>query len=579
MPSFGPSPREQPLSYPGAAPEASGLMTGGTFLPFERLRRRRLAQARVILGEERPAALEPAGSRVTLGYALLILNAVPIEARVPVLAVGSNASLAQMHLKFQAAGISSVMPLTWAEVTGVRVGVAAMISRWGYVPAAPVFEPDVTARLAINWLDPDQLEALDETEVGYERRLLADGDEGARVCLESGERLSGCGIYVSRPGVLDEPGGGHPMAMPATQRELLDALLSRSRSLRRLARDADGFVTAAADPGRREQLARLLVESPDIGVVPWAGPTREGDPETYGASRAGLPPPEDVPAGAGPAVRVAPSPDEIDRRGEPTVVVTDAAWEAMGRPTHVVVHSCMHPPTAPAVGHVIAGDTGDEVQVDQAIRNGLGIEIGEYVTLAATGVTHHHLADLTLSTPNSLLCRVQQAELVTTERRAALLSRLALELVGVESGDRVVIEGLPVGPGAVLRTVTVRAFEAPDDTIQRRERVSGGGFQHRFPAARDALGVHPDLPWIFIDRTLRSQLGVADLHLAVVRVRASRKDQLTKELREMLLVVVLAFVGLLQVVHGAWLAAALVAATVVVFGIVGMRLRARLREL
>ena len=578
MPTFGPSPREQPLTYPGPAPEASGLMTGGTFLPFERLRRRRLAQARVILGDDRPAALAAAGSRVTLGYALLILNAVPVEARVPVLAVGSNASLAQMQLKFQAAGISAVMPLTWAEVTGVRIGVAAMISRWGYVPAAPVFEPDVTARLAINWLDPEQLETLDETEIGYERRLLADGAAGARVCLESGERLAGCGIYVSRPGVLAEPGeGSRPMDMPATQRALLDDLLARSRPLRRLARDADAFVTAAAaDALRRDELARVLTSSPGIVVAPWAGPSVAGDPATYGASRAGLPPPD----GVADAVRVAPSPDTIDRRGEPTVVVDAARWEAMGRPSHVVVTSCMQPPTAPAAGRAIPGDTGGEAQVDQAIRNGLGIEIGEYVTLAPTGVARHPFADLTLSTPNSLLCRVQQAELVTAERRAALLSRLGLELVGVESGDRVVIEGLPARPGDPLRTVTVRAFEAPDETISRRERVSGGGFQHRFPAARDALGVHPDLPWIFIDRTLRSELGVGEHHLAVVRVRASRKDQVTKELREMLLVVVLAFIGLLQVVDVGWVWVGFLAvATAIVVGIVGMRLRSRLREI
>src|SRR5215510_3908052 len=155
MATIGPSPRQKPLSYPGQTPRTSGLMTGTTFLSFERLRARRLAQARVVLGDDRPGALAGVTSRCTLGYALLILNAVPIEARVPVLAVGSNASLAQMQLKFQAAGIWARMPLTWAEVTGVRVGVGAMISRWGYVPAAPVFEAGVTARLAVNWLDPE----------------------------------------------------------------------------------------------------------------------------------------------------------------------------------------------------------------------------------------------------------------------------------------------------------------------------------------------------------------------------------------------------------------------------------------
>ena len=53
MATFGPAPRENPLSYPGPAPRSSGLMTGGPFLPFEQLRARRLSQARVVLGDDR----------------------------------------------------------------------------------------------------------------------------------------------------------------------------------------------------------------------------------------------------------------------------------------------------------------------------------------------------------------------------------------------------------------------------------------------------------------------------------------------------------------------------------------------
>ena len=95
----------------------------------------------------------------------------------------------------------------------------------------------------------------------------------------------------------------------------------------------------------------------------------------------------------------------------------------------------------------------------------------------------------------------------------------------------------------------------------------------------DALGVYPDLPGIFIDRALRSQLALDQPQLAVVRVRASRKDQVTKETREMLLVVVLAFIGLLQVVDLGWTwVAFLVLAASIVLGIIGMRLRSRLRE-
>jgi hypothetical protein len=576
MATFGPSPRENPLTYPGPAPQASGLMTGGPFLQFERLRARRLSQARVVLGDDRPAALGGGMSRVTLGYSLLVLNAVPMEARVPVLAVGSNASIAQMQHKFSSAGISCVMPLTWANVTGVRVGVAAMISRWGYVPAAPVFDPGVATRLAINWLDPEQLDALDETEVGYDRRLVVNDGDAVHVELDSGEHLRSCGIYVPCRGVMAEPATGEPLDMPSSQVELIELLIGRGgRQVRRLAGDAEAFMALATDPERRRGLAEALLGSPAIGVVTSTGPTRPGDPQTYGRSRAGLPPPVDEPG----AVRVAPSPDDINREGEPTIVMAEARWDELGRPSHVVIRSCMDPSAPEAVGRVIATGDDAEVLVDQAIRNGMGIEIGEHVALAPTGVPRSLLADALLSRPHSLLCRVQQAELVTSERRAALLSRLALELIGIESGDRVVIEGLPAEPGGRLCTVTVRAFEAPAEILDRRERLGGGGFEHRFPSARDALGVYPDLPGIFIDRALRSQLGFVQRQLAVVRVRASRKDQVTKEMREMLLVVVLAFIGLLQVVDVGWVWVPLLfLATLMVVGIVGMRLRSRLRE-
>jgi hypothetical protein len=576
MATFGPSPREAPLIYPGHTPPTSGLVTDGPYLPVEPLPGRRLAQARVVLGADRPAALAVGISRVSLGYALLALNAVPIEARVPVLAVGSNAAIAQMQAKFLAAGISCAMPLTWARVTGIRVGAAAIVSRWGYIPAAPVFEPGVTTRLAVNWLDPEQLRALDETETGYERRLVDDGD-ATRVELESGERLCTTGIYVSTSGVLADPDGRRPMDLPS-QEELIRQLLARGdRSLRVLAgRGVPGFLRAATDHEGRARLVEALRGSAGIAVLTPPTPTRDGELATYDAGRGGLAPP----AGADGALQVAPTPDGVDRGGEQAVVLPAARWQELGRPSHAVVRSAMDPQAPAAVGRVLAsetGDEGDEVEVDQSIRNGVGVEIGEYVTLEPADLDRHRLADALLGTPQTLLCRVQAAEMVTSERPAALLTRLGLELVGVESGDRVVIEGLPRDPGGRLERATVRAFEAPDETVERRERLTGGGYQHRFPSARDTLGVHPDLPWIFIDRALRGRLGLTQPQLAIVRVRASRRDQLTKELREMLLVLVIALIGLVQVVDvgWAWVVFGLVAVAAVA-GVVGMRLRSRL---
>jgi hypothetical protein len=375
-------------------------MTGTTFLGFERLRSRRLAQTRVVLGDDRPAALAGVTSRVTLGYALLVLNAVPIEARVPVLAVGSNASISQMQRKFATAGISSVMPLTWAQVTGVRVGVAAMISRWGYVPRAGV-RAGVTSRLALNWLDPEQLAPWTRpswaTTAAWWSTATACGWSWSRA------KLAGCGIYVPRR-VLADP-EGKPMDLPREQRQLIETLLSRPAARKLAGGDADAFVTAATDRQRRAALTEALLASEAVPVVSSTGLPGPAIPRpTPQRGRARRPPVRRRAA-------VAPSPDNLDRRGEPTVAVSPPAGPSWAGPA---TWSCGRAWTRwprRRWGRS-SRSTPTRCWSTGAIRNGIGVEIGEHVTLAPAGVAHHHVADLLLSTPHSLLCRVQQAELV-----------------------------------------------------------------------------------------------------------------------------------------------------------------------
>jgi hypothetical protein len=93
------------------------------------------------------------------------------------------------------------------------------------------------------------------------------------------------------------------------------------------------------------------------------------------------------------------------------------------------------------------------------------------------------------------------------------------------------------------------AYAAPDEIIDRRDKLSGGALSSRFPSARDALGVYPDLPWLFLDSASRAKLGIYGQKLSVVRARASRRFQLTREFRELLLLLVLAFIGLTTIVE------------------------------
>lgn len=184
-------------------------------------------------------------------------------------------------------------------------------------------------------------------------------------------------------------------------------------------------------------------------------------------------------------------------------------------------------------------------------------------------------ADRLIARPHYAVLRVQSADLTTVERDVALIDPLAMKLLGLEEGDLAVIQGVPRG-GSVPE-VRLRAFSTPDAVRERREQYAGGDFTSRFPASSDALGVFPDLPWIFLDASERRQLGIGGSKLAVVRVRASRRFQMERELREILLVITLAIIGLATVINNHAVMLMLVSVLLAgACGIVLLRVRRRL---
>ncbi|MFH8470497.1 hypothetical protein [Streptomyces sp. NPDC017991] len=203
------APREDPLVYPGTWPAESGLLDGDRLLPLTR---------RTFPG------------------------------RVPVLAVGSNASPAQLRHKMRQYELSSPIPLVKARVTGLKIGVSAHVSALGYVSASPFRAPGHTRELFLTWLDPAQLAAIDASEGvtrpsgAYDRVLLPSA--GFRVEPEPGgpgapgepsgpgAPLDGVHLYVNRHGVLRD-GTGKPREHPG-ERRLLTELLAESTGLRKL---------------------------------------------------------------------------------------------------------------------------------------------------------------------------------------------------------------------------------------------------------------------------------------------------------------------------------------------------------
>ncbi|MFE5871076.1 hypothetical protein ACFQ6V_20835 [Streptomyces roseifaciens] len=217
------APAELPLTYPGRPVGEPALLTGGELLPL------------------RPDPGPPGEWRVVTGMGeaepgldafLDRMSAARVRSRHPVLAVGSNASPAQLHHKLTRRGPGATVPMAPVEVHGIGVGCSAHIGRHGYVAAAPYADPAARRTLVAGWLDDAQLAVVDETEFNYRRVWVPGGD--FPMVLPSGHRLGGAHLYVSLHGVLADPGGGGPRAGGGDQRGLLSALLAASQALREL---------------------------------------------------------------------------------------------------------------------------------------------------------------------------------------------------------------------------------------------------------------------------------------------------------------------------------------------------------
>jgi len=216
-------PREHPLSYPGVWPRRSGLLYGDRLLPLHPM------------AQQPPGAWsldpEPHTEPVALDTFLARHGHARTEDRVPLLAVGSNASPAQLRHKLRD---DAVVPMTRARVTGIGIGVSAHVSLMGYVSASPFRAQGAPRELFVLWLDVDQLRMIDASEGlftpggNYQRLALSPSS----VQLESGQLLDGVQLYVNRRGVLHN---GSPRPRPhGGQSALLTSLLSESARLREL---------------------------------------------------------------------------------------------------------------------------------------------------------------------------------------------------------------------------------------------------------------------------------------------------------------------------------------------------------
>ncbi|MCX4825086.1 hypothetical protein OG883_35545 [Streptomyces sp. NBC_01142] len=581
------APRDHPLIYPGRWPEESGLLHQGRLLRMRPAANRRLAKWQV---EAPPGGFCGDPGRegyMPLNYALMVANDPLVGERFPVLSVGSNASPAQLCHKMEGSGVSTTIPMVKVKVTGMGIGASAFVNPLGYIATAPYLASGLASELFITWLDRAQLEVVDDTEgifdaEGEYARALVPGRD-FRTEMPSGELLGGMYVYVNLRGVLKQSSG---TPRPHRGEEpLLTGLLAESPRLRELFGDtpAEFCASARGDIPLCEQGTRLFVEEDRITT---------SDLEAYAADPPAftvyddIHPLNPVPEGGFLTGR---APDAFDHRGAGTARISTGLAADLGRPGHLVIQNAQVPRTRRerlgtlarvVVAPDIACDDRTTVQVDHSLRVGLGLEPGEAISVRQARLPHssRRWHDFIFGRPNYLVCRVQDADRPSAEQEVCLVDELTLNLLGVENGDDVVIEGFPDEDGCVP-VLQLKAIRTSEEILERRKQLHGGALTSRFPSSLDALGIYPDLPWVFIDRGMWNGLGIGGQWLSTVRIRSSRAYQLKKELREMVFLLGIAFIGVVQLLRGAlWQVLIMVLLVLVVGCVVTVRMRARLSQ-
>ncbi|MCD2497136.1 hypothetical protein [Microbacterium nymphoidis] len=527
------------------------------------------------------------------GYGALPATIVPSNAgssnAVPSNAIPSNAVSSVSSGAVSSNAVSSVS----SGAVSSNVGSSNGVSSNGVSSSAAELE------LHVQFTDPGQLAGLDRTEAPHYRRVWLDASSGVRVVLETGEELPGVYAYVARGGALcDETGAVIPAAMRPTDAGLSQiAVVERLAAVSALAEAWGSDATAlraragALADGGAAVLADAGLLAPPSPFTRLADESGTPSTRTYGGM---LPPASNIPAAQPGSVTLVTTvtPAGIERGGKSVVSISRRVHESLGGPDVVELrsHALMagHGAAAPSAlaAVVIREESPDAapdhvVEVDHVLRMACGLENGEIADLRPVRLERGTAGDRVVGKPTYLTMRTTLADPASAERDVVLMSRLALDILGVGPGDYVVVEGAGTGagdaPAGEIPTVMLKAFEAPGSVEDTRQRITGGTWGARFPAAEETLGVRPDLPLAFLDLELRTRLGIAGQTLATVRVRPARLPQFWSELREMLLILAVAFLGVVVVAPWPWLQMLLIVALVVMsLWLIVQRLRRRL---
>jgi hypothetical protein len=462
------------------------------------------------------------------------------------LACGSNASPAQLRRKLSGHGGGSVVPVIGARVSGVDVVYSAHMSSYGAIPATLVASPGTEVSLHITFLDESQLRLMDDTELNYARVRI--GGNEFPLTLESGEKLSEYYAYLSTRGVLlleNRPvrlatiPGRRTSFQPATEEEVLSrvvSLVSQNLESSQAADVADFLDKVRSSQVSTSEISEQLRDNHSESNVGVLGDG--GRPKIYREIASQWPGRQDREM-----LTVLPNYDR--KPGDYALAVHPNVKSRLRLARYAVVENQVGEHVFSLIGAFSSKevvDSEDQIRMDQTIRDAIGVKIRETVKLYPLrhfGGVLRRLIDILLPR-KYLVMRVQTAHATMIERPGCLIPEIAMEILGVEPGDEVVLESAvreEGSPAYRLEEHKLRAYPTPADAQELREKTVSGMLQSRYPDCAEAFGVFPDLPWIFVDADVRRALKLGKC--SPVRVRASRRYQLIKEFREFALLIVI----------------------------------------
>ena len=506
-----------------------------------------------------------------------------MASRVPVISIGSNAAPAQLRYKLIDSGATTVVPNIQATVFGLSIVFSASISPYGAIPWTVAIDDTASGLLFVQFLDQMQLDRMDETESGYSR-IWYDGRILNRppIILNTGEALEGAFLYVADGGSLTD--NGRPLTVfpekstlatkqsvdHRKQDDLIDFLVNEIPQIRPIVMNSHGGPKESITSSQQNRFSELLRQYNRVQKVD--NEFRQFPiSRKYGEGYASLLPsiPDvalDLFAEKEEQVGVAIGTDmEVKHHGQSVIGVSKRLYTELGRPTHVSIrnasldmmfkrHARFQAPAT--IGQVIVIENmdrlqgrNDVVQVDEVLCSAIGCYYGDHVILKPAIVPGAPVSKKVFGSLDYLVARVTYADPTVTERDACLLSSLSLQMLGIASGDQVVIEGLTVIDNFPIPTITVKAFEIPIYLRSERMAIMGGTWGSSYPSACDAMGIAPDIPLMFIDKEKRSILGIDGTELPAVRVRPAPWPRLLNEIRELLLMLAIAFVGMVSLLQ------------------------------